>query len=138
MGSRDRERIGHRGRPSAGESTARLRLPKLPASDYIAAHRQHACRAKPKEGIRATPMDEPIALVEPGRNGDVMNILPLAKYLHDRGEQVDFLIHPKFASLLEGVSYVRPVLLPFDDEHRSEEARVWAAARYPRVIVSKV
>ena len=83
-------------------------------------------------------MDEPIALVEPGRNGDVINILPLARHLHDRGEQVDLLIHPKFASLLEGVSYVRPVLLPFEDEHRSEEARVWAAARYPRVIVSKV
>ncbi len=25
-----------------------------------------------------------------------------------------------------------------EDEHRPEEARVWAAARYPRVIVSKV
>ncbi len=83
-------------------------------------------------------MDDPIALVEPGRNGDIINILPLAKHLHDRGERVDFLIHPKFASLLDGVSYVRPVLLPFEDEHRPEEARVWAAARYPRVIVSKV
>jgi len=83
-------------------------------------------------------IDDPIALVEPGRNGDVINILPLAKHLHDCGEQVDLLIHPKFAPLLDGVSYVRPVLLPFEDEHRPEEARVWASARYARVIVSKV
>ncbi|HEY1784486.1 MAG TPA: hypothetical protein VGG30_03020 [Pirellulales bacterium] len=83
-------------------------------------------------------MNEPIALVEPGRYGDIINILPLAKHLHDSGEQVDLLVHPKFASLLDGVSYVRPVRLPFEDEHRPEEARVWAAARYPRVIVSKV
>jgi hypothetical protein len=83
-------------------------------------------------------MDDPIALVEPGRNGDIINILPLAKYLHDSGEQVDLLIHPKFAGLLDAVSYVRPVLLPFEDENRPEEARVWASARYPRVIVSKV
>ncbi len=57
-------------------------------------------------------MDAPIALVEPGRYGDVMNILPLARHLFDRGERVDFLVHPKFAGLLDGVSYVRPVLLP--------------------------
>ncbi|HEX4146664.1 MAG TPA: hypothetical protein VHY91_24390 [Pirellulales bacterium] len=83
-------------------------------------------------------IDDPIALIEPGRYGDVINVLPLAKHLHDSGEQVDFLIHPKFAGLLDGVSYVRPVLVPLEDEHRPEEARVWAAARYARVIVSKV
>ena len=83
-------------------------------------------------------LDDPIALVEPGRNGDIINILPLAKYLHDQGEQVDLLVHPNFAALLDGVSYVRPVLLPHEDEHRPEEARVWATARYQRVIVSKV
>jgi hypothetical protein len=83
-------------------------------------------------------MDERIALVQPGRNGDIINILPLAKHLHDSGEQVDLLIHPNFAPVLEGVNYVRPVLLPFEDERQTEEARVWAAARYSRVIVSKV
>lgn len=48
-----------------------------------------------------------------GRFGDVVNGLPLAKLLSESGP-VEFIISREFASILDGVTYVKPVVLDVD------------------------
>lgn len=51
------------------------------------------------------------AIVQTGKLGDVLNILPLAKKLSDeKGYPIGFVVAREFASVLDGVSYVTPVV----------------------------
>lgn len=48
-----------------------------------------------------------------GRLGDIINVLPLAqKHFQTTGEVPLFMVAQEFASILEGVSYVEPVIFP--------------------------
>jgi hypothetical protein len=51
-----------------------------------------------------------IAIVQLGRFGDITNSLPIAFDLHRQGNEIFWYVCPKFAPLLEGVSYVTPVI----------------------------
>lgn len=80
-----------------------------------------------------------IGLVELGRNGDILNILPLARHLHEHGHEVHLLVVARYRALLDGVSYVVPTVVPVADEGCTEEARQWAGRQgYDQVLVSKV
>jgi hypothetical protein len=52
-----------------------------------------------------------------GRYGDVLNTLPLLKHRADEGHVVQQVIAAKYADVLDGVSYVRPIVYPgaFED-----------------------
>lgn len=52
------------------------------------------------------------AVVQLGRYGDIINILPICKHLADKGEKVHLVVSKDFESLLDGVSYVKPVAMP--------------------------
>ena len=51
-----------------------------------------------------------IAIVQLGRLGDIVNTLPIAQDLHRKGNQIFWYVQREFAALLEGVSYVTPVI----------------------------
>lgn len=60
--------------------------------------------------------------VQLGRAGDILNALPLAHDYHIRtGERPYFMIARAFASILDGVTYVEPVVFDgeFEDIHRA-------------------
>lgn len=62
-------------------------------------------RRAPAEGN----LKEATCLVQLGRYGDIINMLPIAKHLHETtGEKPYLVVSDEFASLLDGVSYVKP------------------------------
>lgn len=52
-----------------------------------------------------------VGLVMLGRYGDILNILPVAKYIADHYDRPYFFVAKEFASVLDGVSYVIPQVL---------------------------
>jgi hypothetical protein len=57
------------------------------------------------------PTIKPRLFICLGRTGDIINLLPvLLKESEDIGEPVPFMVAAEFASILEGCSYVKPVL----------------------------
>lgn len=52
-----------------------------------------------------------VGIVELGRFGDILNILPVAKFIADRYDKPHFFVSKEFASVLDGVSYVIPEVL---------------------------
>jgi hypothetical protein len=56
-------------------------------------------------------MKNPKCFVQLGRLGDILNVLPLAKYHYDQtGRKPLFMAAVEFASVLEGISYIDPLL----------------------------
>jgi len=62
------------------------------------------------------PGPNAVCLVQLGRAGDIMNMLPIARHLKRQGKDVWLATSNEFAGLLEGVSYARPypLAMPFD------------------------
>jgi predicted GH43/DUF377 family glycosyl hydrolase len=53
-------------------------------------------------------------IIQLGRYGDIINLLPLAYHAHKQGERWGLMVAKEFAGLLDGVSYVDPIV--FDGE----------------------
>jgi len=51
-----------------------------------------------------------VAIIQLGRLGDIVNSLPIAFDLHRQGHAVFWYVQREFAPLLQGVSYVTPVI----------------------------
>lgn len=58
-------------------------------------------------------MAQPI-IVCLGRYGDICNALPLAYHLSEKGEKPKFVVSDEFWTVLDGVSYVQPVVWKFN------------------------
>lgn len=56
-----------------------------------------------------------VALVCLGHAGDLLNNLPVAKYIADRHQKPMFFTSRQYGSVLDGVSYVEPVYLDLPD-----------------------
>jgi hypothetical protein len=69
-------------------------------------------------------MKEKIAIIYLCRYGDIVNALPCAYELFKQGHEVDFHVHPQFASILESCTYVKPML--WHGLHRDADGcRMW-------------
>ncbi|MGA3065645.1 MAG: hypothetical protein ABSF29_02235 [Tepidisphaeraceae bacterium] len=66
-----------------------------------------------------------LAIVLPGGLGQIVNVLPIAMDLHRKGHEIFWYVSLEFAPLLEGASYVTPVIL--DGAINAPEAAVDAA-----------
>jgi hypothetical protein len=67
------------------------------------------------EHIRHRPSDPirkpgKVAIIQPERFGDIVNVLPIAYDLARQGHEVTWYVTPEYAPLLEGVSYVAPMI----------------------------
>lgn len=68
-----------------------------------------------------------------GRMGDVVNALPIARYLHLRGETPYWMISWEFRQILDGVSYVKPYPVRLEWTQLNEMLDL-AHQRFTRVI----
>lgn len=78
---------------------------------------------------KSTPIDaKDVCLVAMGRYGDIMNVLPIALDIASKHGAPRFVVSRQFADILDGVSYVRPVVDPrnykdavaVENEHRGQ------------------
>ena len=78
-----------------------------------------------------------IAIVEMERYGDIMIALPMGKYLADMGHHVFWIVKDTFKDILDGVSYVTPVVWTGrgDDPKSATE---WAQKKFQKVITTHV
>lgn len=78
-----------------------------------------------------------VGVVQLGRMGDIINILPICRHLHSSGNNPHLYVAAEFAPLLEGVSYVQccPLNVEFDDLRTGVAA---AKSRHSQVIVPQV
>lgn len=60
--------------------------------------------------------DDRICVVELGRLGDIVNILPCLKLIADRYKKPHLMVSAEFAELLDGVTYVEPFVIPLKNE----------------------
>lgn len=60
-----------------------------------------------------------VCVVELGRYGDIINILPFLKHIHDHYKTPALCVAQEFADLLDGVSYVKPFVVPLKNEELS-------------------
>lgn len=108
-----------------------LRIPGVTeegGNERVAAVREAPKSEKPKERT---------AIVQLGRMGDIINILPLAKYLRDRdGSNPTVVVHQDYKTILDGCSYVDPVIWrgALDDPLSAEKE----AAKTHNVLVAQV
>ncbi len=77
-------------------------------------------------------------IVQLGRYGDILNILPVAKHIHDRdGKKPVLMVAKAYASILNAVSYVEPHVYNGDYSRLTEAIEI-ANAHYSNVIVSQI
>lgn len=65
-----------------------------------------------------------VCIVELGRFGDIVNILPIAKHIHDTYGKPHFMVSHEFASVLEGVSYVTPYIVDLPNDALNEAMQI--------------
>ena len=78
------------------------------------------------------------AIVQLGRYGDIINALPAIRaFGQKRGQKQNVVVATEFADVLEGVSYVEPVLFNGGFE-KLPDAIGFASQKYNEIIVSQV
>jgi len=54
-------------------------------------------------------MKKNILIIQPGRFGDIVICLPIAKYYFDAGYEVDWLVPPEYVSMFRNINYCTPI-----------------------------
>lgn len=82
--------------------------------------------------------DDGECFVELGRFGDIINILPVCRDIARKsGRPTPLVVADQFASVLDGVSYVDPIVLPIGHLEVNQAAQE-ARKRFKRVTVTQV
>lgn len=140
------------GRPSsrpyhkvAVEAAMRLRAGKLPRGQFKLAPKwerdwgkmamDFCSRHKP--AARPVGKSSSTCILELGRFGDIINILPIARMIAERYEVPALMVSKEFASILDGVSYVKPHVIPVAYNQVNDAMRL-AKREYKRVIVTQI
>lgn len=80
----------------------------------------------------------PPAFIQMGRYGDLILLMPAFKAWADRsGTKTVVVTSREFGTVLEGASYVQPIMMKHS-WYEAGQARNWAQAHYPRVIVTQL
>lgn len=74
-----------------------------------------------------------VCLVELGRYGDIVNMLPIARHIAETYDTPHLMVSKEFASLLDGVSYVHPRVVDFRNDQLKQALRV-AEVEFKHVI----
>lgn len=82
-------------------------------------------------------MKDQLCYVCTGRLGDILNILPVLEMDNERGNRAALMVAKEFESILDGVSYLDPVIF---DGHWLEvkSAMLEARSNYQRVMLAQV
>lgn len=78
-----------------------------------------------------------LCVVELGRFGDIVNILPVLQRIYERVGKPRLMVSREFASLLDGVSYVEPHVVDFPNSDLKQAVEL-ARRQYPNVLVTQI
>lgn len=78
-----------------------------------------------------------VCLIELGRYGDIINILPLAKHINESYGRPSIMVSQEFASVLEGVSYADAEVVDFGNEYLTRALPI-AQKKFEHVIQCQV
>ncbi|OLE10682.1 MAG: hypothetical protein AUG89_11505 [Acidobacteria bacterium 13_1_20CM_4_56_7] len=71
-----------------------------------------------------------------GKHGDIISILPALKSLFDAtGERPKVVVSEQYSGVLEGVSYVEPVVVRFEWPKGSPQAFDWAVREFGKAVL---
>lgn len=104
--------------------------PKQPVN-WPALAREHMDRLLKKNSVNS------VCIVQLGRFGDIVNILPIALHIHNTYGKPHMMVSKKFAPLLEGVSYVEPCVVDLVNDHVNEAIEL-ARKSFQHVIVTQI
>lgn len=114
-----------------GYAQSVIQVPPVPPS----RSRASIIPAKPVIAFMPQPSVR-VLIIQLGRFGDIANILPACKHLAETNGKVGMLVAKEFASILDGVSYVEPVLWSGQYGQLTSAYR-WARPRWPEVLCSQ-
>ena len=86
-----------------------------PSKSIVAIHHHAVAHRTKKEELPGPVLEIPpcflnrVAIVQLGRLGDILSVLPIAKDLKEKGFGVDWYVNPEFLPIFEYVSYVNPI-----------------------------
>lgn len=78
-----------------------------------------------------------VVIVELGRYGDIINVLPIALHIHNTYAKPYLMVSREFASLLDGVSYVEPFVVPLNN-NQLNEALIIARKEFDFVVQTQI
>lgn len=80
-----------------------------------------------------------LIVIAPGRYGDLVSILPCVQHLaQQNGGTCDVMVSADFASVLEGVSYAKPVVVNTHFTDMDSAIDMAFAMRYSEILVARV
>jgi hypothetical protein len=100
--------------------------------ETLVRRRSRPVTVRPKSVERGS-----VALVQLGRYGDLVNILPIALHIHNTYRKPHLVVSREFADVLDGVSYVTPYIVELPCE-AILEAMAEARSRFEHVIQTQV
>lgn len=103
--------------------------PVMMRKEYFA---RHPARISPSKTGKP-----PICVVELGRYGDIINILPILLHIHNTYDTPYLMVSKEFADLLEGVSYVKPHVVDLKNDQLIE-AMALAKKQFKYVIRTQI
>ena len=84
-------------------------------------------------------MKEPITIIQPGKVGDILIVLPIAKHYHDLGHKVYWIVPEKYRPMFDYIDYVtvvdeavegsRIIDLSFGINQQSDVHKLWMKRR---------
>ena len=89
------------------------------------------------KGMSQNNLTDAICVVQLGRYGDIINMLPILKHIHDNYGKPHLMISREFSSVLDGVSYVEPFVVDVPN-HLLGDAVAIAKATFKHVICSQI
>lgn len=82
-------------------------------------------------------VENDVCIVQLGRYGDIINALPIALHIHNTFAKPYWMISREFAPLLDGVSYVNPVVVDLKQD-QVMPAVAQAQRRFKNVLLTQV
>ena len=86
---------------------------------------------------KADAQNHKIVIVQLGRFGDIINILPICQHIHNTFAKPHLMVSREFASMLEGVSYVTPFPVDFSNDQLLP-ALTLAKREFPIVLQTQI
>lgn len=90
-------------------------------------------------GLKSQPLGpkDPVCIVELGRFGDIINILPICQHIANEYGKPTLMVAREFMSILDGVSYVNPYPVNFDNADVNKALAV-ANKEFKHVICAQI
>lgn len=89
------------------------------------------------EESKKKSMNKDVCIVQLGRFGDIINILPIALHIHNQYGKPHMMVSREFASILDGVSYVEPYIVDLANS-QLHDALTIANREFKHVIITQI